>query len=232
MLTVYTGEEKHPMVFFVYDDITSDNKKYEKRFLLQISSHKAPTIDEKEQTVITENGEGRLVLTCLTDDVTIEGVGGRVYKNGKYDPINSKNYLINGKQMVTLTQKDDGHWGRIEISLTGAVDHTFMNTMYVTDAGQTKSAPDIKHIKSEGVEGSTFGDVAAVFMTSRERVSSAVSFSVKGSGDMKYYVSGVAAGKWSISVGGKDYGTVTATEEGGFLNFTAPAGELKITPAK
>ena len=152
--------------------------------------------------------------------------------SGKYDPDKSSNYLINGRQLVSLSKKDDGHWGRVEISLSGEKDSTFMNVIYVTDKGQTKDAPAIEHIEANGVEGSTFGDVSAVFMTSRERVSSAVSFSVKGSGDMKYYVSGVAAGKWSVSVGGKDYGTVTATEEGGFLNFTAPAGSVTLTPAK
>lgn len=232
MLTVYTGDENFPMAFFVYDDISAKNTAFKKTFLLQITSPDEPEIDKKDQTVITEHGEGRLVLTCLTDDVTIEGVGGRVYKNGKYDPINSKNYLINGKQIVSFTEKDDGHWGRIEISLSGAVDHTFMNTMYVTDAGQTKSAPDIEHIKSEGVEGSTFGNVAAVFMTSRERFASSITFEVDGKGDMRYYVSGVTAGEWKISVGGKSCGTATATEEGGLLVFTAPAGEVTLTPSK
>jgi len=104
--------------------------------------------------------------------------------------------------------------------------------MYVTDAGQKKSAPDIEHIKSEGVEGSTFGNVAAVFMTSRERLATEISFEVEGKGDMRYFVSGVAAGEWNISVDGKDCGTASATEEGGLLVFTAPAGEVTITPAK
>ena len=49
---------------------------------------------------------------------------------------------------------------------------------------------------------------------------------------MSYYVSGVAEGKWSVSVGGKSIGTFEATKDGGLLTFTAPAGELKITPAK
>ena len=232
MLTVYTGNEDFPMAFFVYDDISSKNVAFKKTFLLQITSPDEPDINKKKQTVVTENGDGRLVLTCLTDDVTIEGIGGRVYKNGKYDPINSKNYLLNGKQMVTLSQKDDGHWGRVEISLSGAVDHTFMNVIYVTDKGQKKDAPEIDYIKNDSVEGSTFGDIAAVFMTSRERVNSAVSFDVDGKGDMKYYVSGVAAGKWSVSVDGKPCGTATATEEGGLLVFTAPAGKVTLTPAK
>ena len=233
MLTVYTGNDDFPMAFFVYDDISSKSNGFKKTFLLQITSSNEPTIDKSKQTVTTENGGGRLVLTCLTDDVTIEGLGGRVLDSkGKYDPENSKNYLINGKQLVSATKKDDGHWGRVEISLSGDVDNTFMNVIYVTDKGQTKSAPSIKHIKNESVEGSTFGNIAAVFMTSRERVSSEVSFDVNGKNEMTYYVSGVCAGEWKISVDGKSCGNATATEEGGLLVFTAPAGKVVITPAK
>ena len=144
MLTVFTGDEKYPMVFFVFDDIDSKNQSFEKRFLLQISSKDAPTINAQDKTVITENGEGRLVLTCLTDGVTIEGLGGRVLdKNGNYDPINSKNYLINGKQLPSMNHKDDGHWGRVEISISGSVNNTLMNVIYVTDKGQRKTAPEI-----------------------------------------------------------------------------------------
>ena len=69
-------------------------------------------------------------------------------------------------------------------------------------------------------------------MTSRERVNSEVAFKVDSTGEMKYYVSGVAAGVWNISVNGKSCGTATATEEGGLLVFTAPAGTVNISPAK
>ena len=51
MLTVFTGDEKTPMVLFIYDDITSDSAEFEKRFLLQISSKDAPTISGN--TVVT-----------------------------------------------------------------------------------------------------------------------------------------------------------------------------------
>ena len=232
MLTVYTGDEDFPMAFFVYDDISSMNVAFKKTFLLQITSSDAPEINKNKQTITTENGDGRLVLTCLTDDVTIEGVGGRVYDaNGKYDPINSKNYLVNGVQLVSKDKQDDGHWGRVEISLSGAVDHTFMNVIYVTDKGQTKKAPAIKHIESDTVEGATFGDIAVLFATSRDRANSEISANIDGKGDMSYYVSGVTAGKWTVTVGTKTIGTFEATEDGGLLTFTAPAGRVKITPA-
>ncbi len=229
MLTAYTGNEDFPMVFFVFDDITSDKVSYEKRFLLQISSKKAPVIEGN--TVTTENGEGRLVLTCLSDNVRLDAVGGRAYDgNGKYDQKNSTNYLINGYQCLPKSSTaDDGHWGRVEIVYTGLYNRsTFMNVIYVTDAGQTKTAPAVEKVVGTGVEGGVFSGTAAIFTTSRNKVSGRISCTVPGEGDVTYYVSDVAAGEWTVSVGGISYGTATATAEGGLLTFTAPAGELLL----
>ena len=233
MLTVYTGNEDFPMAFFVYDDVTAKSADYKKTFLLQITSRDDPTINTYDKTVATENGDGRLVLTCLTDGVTIEGLGGRVYDaNGQYNSAKSSNYLINGKQIVSLSGGDDGHWGRIEISLSGKADHTFMNVIYVTDAGRSENAPAIERIEDDSVEGATFGNVAALFVKSRERIKTDFSATVNGSEDMSYYVSGVAAGKWNVYVDRSFIGVFEATEEGGLLTFDAPAGRVIITPAK
>ena len=236
MLTVYTGDEKYPMVFFVFDDITSDSKNYQKRFLLQISSKTEPTIDNDKQTVVTENGNGRLVLTCLSDNVQLNGVGGRVFTNGKFDASKSSNYLIEGRQLVPQSNTaDDGHWGRVEIVSTKAsASATFMNVIYVTDKGNTKSAPNVRGTSSEkGLTGGIFDkSIVALFATSRERANSEISCKTYGSSSMTYYVSGVAAGNWTVTVDGTNCGTYTATEEGGLLTFTAPAGEVKLTPAK
>ena len=229
MLTVYTGDADFPMVFFVYDDVESKSASYEKRFLLQITSKDAPTISGN--TVTTENGDGRLVLTSLSSNVSINGVGGRSYDaDGNYVCSTSRNYLINGTQLQTLHGYDDGHWGRVEIvSNAYAKKATFMNVLYVTDKGQTKAAPTVTKISGSGVEGGAFGDVAALFATSRERATGSLSATVSGSGNVNYYVSGVAEGEWSITVNGVSYGNATATAEGGLLTFTAPAGSLEIT---
>lgn len=229
MLTAYTGNEDFPMVFFVFDDITSDKVAYEKRFLLQISSKDAPVIEGN--TVTTENGEGRLVLTCLSDKVRFDAIGGRgVGENGKYLATASSNYMINGYQCVPKSATaDDGHWGRVEIVYTGLYNRsTFMNVIYVTDKGQTKTAPAVEKVVGTGVEGGVFSGTAAIFTTSRNKVSSKISCTVPGEGSITYYVSDVVAGEWTISVGGTSYGTATATAEGGLLTFTAPAGELVL----
>ena len=131
-----------------------------------------------------------------------------------------------------LSGRDDGHWGRIEISLSGKTDHTFMNVIYVTDAGRSGNISAIEHIESESIEGATFGNVAALFIKSRERITTDFSATVSGSEDMSYYVSGVAGGRWNVYVDRSFIGVFEATEEGGLLTFDAPAGKVIITPVK
>ena len=104
-----------------------------------------------------------------------------------------------------------------------------MNVIYVTDKGQAKSAPAVEKITGVGIEGGAFAGVAAAFITSRHKMYDPVSFSTSGTGEMTYYVSGVAAGEWTINVNGTSYGTATATADGGLLVFTAPAGSVTLT---
>ncbi len=237
MLTVFTGDEEFPMAFFVFDDITS-KQGCERRFLLQISSPEEPDIvnDKKkgEHTVTTENGDGRLVLTCLTEgNVIISGVGGR--NSGAYDASKSQNYMVNGKQIVPKSNTaDDGHWGRVEIILASAsTDITFMNVLYVTDAGNENEADVTAITDAVGLEGGVFNEkIAGLFASSRTGAEEELSCTTEGEGDLDYYVSGVKAGSWSVSVDGKDVGTYTASEEGGLLTFTAPAGSIVISPVK
>ena len=234
MLTVFTDDESYPMVFFVFDSITSVAG-CERRFLLQISSDKEPTITTKKNalpTVTTENGDGKLVLTCLTPTVLVNGVGGR--NSGKYDANKSQNYLIQGKQCVPQDPtRDDGHWGRVEIVYaSGNTDATFMNVIYVTDKGNKKAATVESIENAVGLEGGVFqGKIAGLFATSRTGAKTTLSCTTKGEGTMSYYVSGVKAGSWTVTVDGTTVGTFTATAEGGLLTFEAPAGNVTITPA-
>ena len=235
MLTVFTGDEEFPMVFFVFDDITS-KQGCQRTFLLQISSSEEPVIDSTKKTVTTENGDGKLVLTCLTTpasgSIIFKGVGGR--NSGKYDASKSQNYMVNNKQVVPNdNSRDDGHWGRVEIIYaTAKTDVTFMNVLYVTDAGNKNKADVVSVTNASGLEGGVFeGKIAGLFASARNGATEQLSCTTKGEGNIDYYVSGVAAGNWSVTVNGVDCGTFTATEEGGLLTFTAPAGAVVITPA-
>ena len=230
MLTVFTGDSEFPMVFFVYDDITAKDAGFEKKFLLQISSKDAPTINSTNKTVVTENGDGRLVLTSLTDEIKISGQGGR--NEGKYDGAKAQNYLINGKQCTSSSRNhDDGHWGRVEIVYTGKnASSTFMNVIYVTDKGNSSYAKVESITDATNLEGGVFDSrIAGLFATDRAATSKTLSCTTSGEGNLDYYVSGLSAGSWQITVGGRSYGAYTATGEGGFITFTAPAGDVVIS---
>ena len=239
MLTVYTGDEKVPMVFFVYDTITADSANYAKKFLLHITSPDAPTVNSTKKTVTTENGDGQLVLTCLSDNVSFKGVGGRTMSNGVYSPTSSKNYLINGVQ--NSVDYDDKTWGRVEITSTASTKSAKMlNVIYVTDKGNTayyasKPITNVStNILSAGdVEGAVFNkSVVAVFAkkniaSSGAYISGTISFKTEGNTSMQYYVDGLAGGNWQIKVDNKVVTTATSTS--GILTFTAPAGTVTLT---
>ena len=239
MLVVYTGDEKVPMAFFVYDTITSDSKSYKKTFLLHTPTR--PTISNN--TVAVENGEGKLVLTCLSNGVSIKGVGGRTYgPDNKLDDANSGNYYINGYGQLPIDY-DDGKWGRVEI--TNSIDEQstkFFNVMYVTDAGnstyyKTTSITNVsKNTLTSGgdVEGGVFNEkIAAIFvkrnLTKSNRLSNQIEFTTQGNSSMSYYVDGLASGTWSVTVGGKTVGSYKVSKDSGLLTFSAPAGSVVLT---
>lgn len=229
MLTVFTKNRKYPMVFFSYDDITAASASFEKRFLLQITSKNSPEISEAKKTVITENEGGRLILKCLSDSVTFRGVGGR--NEGEYDASLSRNYIIEGKQLLPIhNTADDGHWGRVEIvSTKRRKSATFLNVITVTDKGNEK-APVIRRItKAIGLEGAIFESTVALFATARGGASDTLSCSVHGRRNMKYYVSGLSAGTWHVSLDGKDIGVYETTRDCDLITFSAPSGNIVIS---
>ncbi|MBR6481528.1 MAG: heparinase II/III family protein, partial [Thermoguttaceae bacterium] len=219
MLAVYeTGNADVPLYFFVFDNITAKNSSYKKTFLLHIPA--APTINGKTVTV-EDNGAKLVLQNVVGSNTTITGVGG-----------NGNNYNVKGSQVWNDPQESDGFWGRVEITTnSGSATDQLVNVMYVCDSNKNPTNVTATAITGSSVaKGAVIGNVAAVFVTSKTRQSTGFSFTASGSGNITYYVSGVAAGKWSITSGGKPVSTVTATEEGGLLVFTASAGTVTLTP--
>ena len=175
-----------------------------------------------------------MVLNSLSKDVKIRGVGGRGYdEEGGYLSDKSRNYLINGKQCHTINKKDDGHWGRIEISPVTADEcrTEFLNLLYVTDRGTKKIAPKVTRVEGKSVVGAVFGKTVALFATSRTPEACEISAEISAvKGSLEYYVSGLRGGSWQVTVDGIDHGVHTATVEGGLLVFKAPAGAVVISP--
>ena len=216
MLAVYdTGNASVPMYFFVYDNITASDSSYQKVFLLHTINE--PTISGKTVTVV--NGDGKLVLQNVVGNTTLSKVGGAGH-----------NYDVGGSQINTLKGEDDGYWGRAEIkTVAGNENDVMLNVMYVCDKNKTPEGQTATAFSNTLITGSVIGKVAAVFVNAAERRSNALTFTAPGTGDLTYYVSGVKAGKWTVTAGGVSQ-TVTATEDGGLLVFTAPAGQVSLSP--
>ncbi|MBO4284597.1 MAG: heparinase II/III family protein [Clostridia bacterium] len=221
MLTVFdTGNEDVPMYFFVFDSITATSGSYKKTFLLHTVTE--PEISGKKVTVT--NGEGRLVLQNLLggDSIVKRGGSGENYKvnNGSVDSY---------KQLTPNRNPDDGYWGRVEISPnTGSATNQLLNVMYVCDAANDPDLTATRFCSSE-VEGARIGNTAVVFVKSSTRRGAGFTFTTGGDGTFNYYVSGVEAGEWLLTVNGVITDILSATADGGLLTFTAPAGTIGLT---
>ena len=218
MLAVFdTDNPDVPMYFFVYDGMQAKNTSDDITFLL----HTTIKPEINGNVVTTSMGGGKLVLQSLMGGDKITAIGG-----------SDNNYVVNGSQVATQNGERDGYWGRVEITSTAStVSDTLLNVMYVT-TNTNKNFYEAKSFKTDKVVGSIIGNTAAVFVDSSERCSEQFSFTATTSEEsVNYYVSGVAAGNWTVSVGSTTL-TVSATEEGGMLYFTAPSGEITLTPIK
>ena len=217
MLAVYdTGNPDVPMYFFVYDNVTATDTSYQKVFLLHTKTE--PTISGN--TVTVKNGEGKLVLQNVAGNCSISKIGGAGH-----------NYDVGGTQIATQNGEDDGYWGRAEIkTATGKANDIMLNVMYVCDGSKNPTGQTATALASNTlVTGAVIGKVAAIFVNAADRRTTALTFTANGTGDLTYYVSGVKAGTWTVVAGGVPQ-TVTVTEDSGLLVFTAPAGQVSLTP--
>ena len=77
------------------------------------------------------------------------------------------------------------------------------------------------------VAGAKIFNRVAVFNKAKTRIENSVSFDVAGSeSDLKVNVAGLKAGTWTVKVNGTEVATQVASEDGGIIYFTAPAGEV------
>ncbi len=219
MLAVFdTNTNNIPLFFFVYDNITTKDTTTKKTFLLQCKYE--PVIDGNK--VIIDGGSGsskggRLVLINAFGGDNITTVQGYKVGSNTYTPSYSKS---------------ETYWGRLEISPnTGNKTDRMLNVMFATQQNRGYST-SIETYSNKTVHVAVANDkAAAVFVSDAARATTTFAFYAPGTGDLDYYVSGVAAGAWDVVDQSENtLMTVTATEEGGFLSFTAPAGTIKLRP--
>lgn len=228
MLTVYTGDKDFPMFFTVYDNIVSTDPAFKKSFLMY--SVNEPTVEGN--VAISVQNSGKIVLTSLTEGASMTKYGGA-----------GQSFWIN-EEKGNLDTAEDGHgtaarkgesdtiaagaiWGRVQIDCIGKVEDHLLNVIYVTDADNEKLLVPVR-FENDRIIGMRLNNVVTAFVKSEDKLTEAASFTIPGVGECRCHVSGIAAGKWSVTADGNAVGTFDVTEEEGLLVFSAPAGEVGL----
>ncbi len=223
MLTVLTDKKDIPMLFFVYDDVTSKNDGAIKKFLLHTVNE--PTLEGNTVTV-TQDG-GKLVLTSLLGADRIEKIGGEGKEFWVGEDAEHGYNVTDAVESLGV----ETLFGRVELSAVGKHTDKMLNAMYVTDKDSSAKITPIL-IETDKLAGAVMGDTVGVFMKSRSGEADEFSFSAGGDGMLDCYVCGVKGGTWTVSVNGQSIGDINATDDSGMLSFKASAGEITVTPRK
>ncbi len=214
MLAIFTDNESYPMLFYVFDNVFSVGEDFKKTFLLHTTYE--PTIDGN--TVTSVVGDGKLVLTSLSDGTEIEAIGGE----GNW-------FLVNGHP-CSPSETVSNHWGRVEISTSGSVYTGMLNAMYVTDSSNDEYLNTELLADNELCIAAKTDDTIVVFVKGKEKNAAKLEFEFSEKGLFEYYVSGMSVGSWSIRVDGVTVAHLYSYDDEGFLNFTAPSGKIEIVP--
>ncbi len=224
MLTVMTGNADHPMILFIYDRIHVEKTDYTKSFLLQCV--KEPTIDSETGVTTVDNGAGKLVLHPLLGCGSIHAYGG----DSATDP---DRYWISTQNKNLAAHHNPTCWGKVEIQTeAGNQKDALLNVLYVTDSDNDASL-DVQLLRGEGYDGAVAGNHVAIFAFGEDQVAHSkqtIRFTTEGSEAINYYIGGLAAGTWNVTVGTTDLGPINVKQGEHMLVFSAQAGAVTITP--
>ena len=217
MIASATGDAKSPLVFAVYDDITSTDASFKKTFLLHAQTK--PVISDNSVSIV--NGGGKLVVSSVGSEVVYSAVGG----DGNQYIAGDMNFPTN----ITPPAASESGWGRLEISPKAeSLNDKLLTLMYVTDASNTDAPAfyslDSKHFVGGQVLGQVF-----YFSKSEELVASNVTLTSEGEGNVHYYVTGLHPGSWELWVKGDNLGIVEVGEDS-ILSVEAAAGSMTLVP--
>jgi len=254
MIFLPTGNEKNPAAFVVFDKIDTKVGGKKKAFLLH--SEEEPVVSGNVTTITRTEDDyynGKLVNQTLlpkSDNLKIDKIGGVEFdEKGEVVAGTDKRFWNRGQNFpfiqdnpdIVLTADTSGRivregnaleagWGRVEImpKKSDKVDY-MLNVMYVGAADDKSPVEKATLIEADDFIGAKIFDRVAMFNTQKERTDKAVSFNVSGSGDLKVNVAGLKAGTWSVSANGENIGNQIASEDGGMIYFTAPAGSYTLT---
>lgn len=239
MIFMPLDDANHPAAFVIFDKVTTKETGNKKVFMLHMQQE--PKVDGNVSVITRDEYgyNGSLTnQTLLPDNAKIEAIGGegkRFWLDGTDYMWNVGTTNIGGVNYTTTNIAADSAleagWGRIEISPqeTGEMDY-FLNVMYVNDADKNLALEKAELIETDSVAGAKIFNRVAVFNKNKTRADGTVSFNVPGSdSELKVNVAGLEAGTWKISVNGSEIGEQIASDDGGIIYFTAPAGSYELT---
>lgn len=203
MISLATGDTENPMVFLVYDRITSVDTN---PLLLHV---------EGELTV-GRDGRSAIITGASPSRQTESTSGGKLHVQSLLSDVTYTKICTEGS-------------GRIEIS---PVTDRLLTVMYVTDAQNAASTVSASEISTDAVVGAEIFGKTVVFPRDEGRLSDAFHFSTrKTDGTTEYYLAGLADGRWEISVNG-GVPTVYTVTDGGVVRFTGAVGEVTASPCR
>ena len=225
MIFMPLDDEEHPAAFVVFDKVTTENDDAKKTFMLHMQEE--PEVNGNVSIIKRqEDGYNGMLTnqTLLPASSTIEKIGG----SGKEFWMGDRNYAL--KSSINNETSLEAGWGRIEISpQTGNNTDYFLNVMYVNDADKDLALEEAELIENDSVAGAKIFNRVAVFNKNKDRITDSVSFDVPGDEtELKVNVAGLQAGTWTVKVNGAEVGTQIASEDGGIIYFTAPAGSYEL----
>ncbi len=237
MFTLFTGNEDFPILFFTFDQIISDSESFTKHWLLHTVNE--PTVDAQSFTATVINGEGKMYVSSLFGAEAIVKIGGEGrawWING--DVSSDLWNTETGKNFGSaVSDMSDTFWGRIELRAGGEKYSNFLTVMAVTDTSNEK-AFEIEKFTNEdsSIFGAKFEKNIVAFLNNSEKPEEnrykEFSFNTEGKGLYNYYISGIEAGTWNVKVDGISVAYSLSDEDEKFIEFTAPAGEVTVTPGK
>ena len=221
MYGVYTDRKDVPLVFFVYDKVTSTDPSFKKTYLLHFMNE--PKRLDGREIVVAHNG-GALVSRALLpadDKIEVELVEGTYVVNGE-------NLVMTRPYKVEHPANERG-WGRLEISAKlGDKTDYFLNAMYVTDEDKIETTEKAKLYENDALVGASLQG-CAVFFPKGDELKADTELETYGDGEVYTTVAGLKYGTWLVV--GEDGLTkcvTTATKDAGTLSFTAPAGKFRL----
>ena len=237
MFSVMTDDERYPMAFFVFDRMTATDPTFKKTFLLHTLA--APTVDHKNQSATVVYQDGKLRLESLLTEVDYEVIGGlkgevvdgKVNREDRQFWLNGKNYYAEDNPDYKIPETIEAGWGRIEISPRENEKTTrLLHVMTVTDAENGDLPVKAREIKGEGLVGAEILGKTVLFPSDERLLTHGGRLeTVASSEESEYFILGLRAGRWSVSLG-ENEPTVMTVSDKGVLRFVGKHATLSLTP--